>query len=225
MGGNSMAKASPNQIEYLKNLGFKGGAKLTDAEASDKIDELLEPEKRTGCKLPCPLCGGIITKRPRFKKKCPHCGELLHHVCGKLVTPEQAAESRGAAMDARENWRGEVRMERDAEWFAMSREAAEMDIQFLRDNPDDFKGVRVSVGKACRAAAPVKHREFIPTARLIREPELLPPYPGVCRRETCECEFEEVPGKAQGLPAAPQSSGCVVVLLALVIVAALAASI
>jgi hypothetical protein len=239
-----MSKATGNQIEFLKNLGFKGGAKLTFEQATAKIDELLEREKQTGCPLTCPGCGAAIAKRPKVSVLCKGCGVKLRHVCGRLYTPDQ--------LDAREE-------QRQAEFDQQEQK------QFLRDGlkntkddiRDDLKsnremqrqdcgpivvGYRIVIGEACFAAMD-RNGAFVPLELAAERPDLLPPYKDSCRYDTCDCRTEYIaPGDPPGSkmlnadgsfspiprqlskPSSP-SSGCVVVLLALVIVAALAAGI
>ena len=81
-------------------------------------------------------------------------------------------------------------------WFAWRRGLTMMTFQWVASNagfPGEpiFAGFMIKVGKACNGARQY-HKAFLPLQVAVNNPDLLPPYYGICMPDTCECEFEEV---------------------------------
>jgi hypothetical protein len=82
--------ATSRQMQYLRQLGYKGGDKLTKQQASQLIDRLLADEKASGKTFPCPYCKAKFGPRPKREKKCPSCGNTIIHLSGKFYTQSDA---------------------------------------------------------------------------------------------------------------------------------------
>lgn len=179
-------------------------------------------------KAKCPSCRKAIDKRPRKLTPCPHCGVPIRLASdGKMYTEAGLAE-RAAKEDAREDAREQK------EWF---RDTRKENVEDVRDtareekrhrkefNEPLFAGFRILVGPACQGASD-RHGAFVPLEVAAENPDLLPPFPGVCHSDTCECRIETVAASdrvpaglkvlnADGTSYRAKKAGCLSVLLLL----------
>ena len=192
-----MKPATRRQIEYLRNLGYKGEWNLSATQAIQWIDWMLGEEERTGtCTLKCPYCKAPLPKRPkRTAAKCSKCKRRFYHLAGKLYT-----ENRKAERDQNEQHRDHQ------EWLKESRQMVRDDVrdcvetekEFSRDmracggvDPmEEMVGFVIRIGPDCHQS---RHLDglLVPLADAKSDPALLPPYPS-CVEATCGCTFDPV---------------------------------
>jgi len=76
-------------------------------------------------------------------------------------------------------------------WFREEGRYAKTEIQQARDSDGAIAGFRIRIGPACDGAKKY-HGAFLPTQVAVKNPELLPPYEGICQYGKCKCEVEEL---------------------------------
>ena len=177
-----MGNVTTRQKQYLRRLGHKEVANLTKEKASELIEQLLEKERQSGKQFACPYCKGKFGPRPKRRtKKCPHCGETIYHIVGKLYTKDGAE-----ALN-------------QAEWFKEQRSLVRETIRedwkeenaFRREfNDQEHVGYFVTAGCNCPHAKKVEGL-LILLEDAKKHPDMLPPY-DECRYNSCECDYDSV---------------------------------
>jgi hypothetical protein len=137
----------------------------------------------------------------------------------------------------RENAEDRERKAEQREWLRETRRDMREDLKdtFREDKQHrrEFKeplwgGVRIIIGPSCEAAAD-RHGAYVPLDVAIKNPDLLPPYDGICEFDSCECRIESVSAteivptglkvlNADGTWYRTKKSGCFSVLLLAAIV-------
>lgn len=173
--------ATSRQMQFLRQLGYMDGQKLTKQQASQLIDKLLAEEKASGKTFPCPYCKAKFGPRPKREKKCPSCGKTIIHLSGKFYTQEQA----------------DSKFQKD--WLKESRQGTKREVS------DDWKeerkyrkefGEPLIVGYSITAGPECPHAKRLEGLIVLIEdaydnPDLLPPFEE-CKHDLCECEFSAV---------------------------------
>lgn len=219
-----MNKITSRQKQFLGTLGHKDVAQLTKEQASQLIDRLLNVEKQSGKTFPCPYCRKPFGPRPKRTKKCPHCGQIIYHICGKFLTESKVGDLN------------------QKEWFKEERSNVKENIRDDWRDEQEFRreckekhtiGYLLKIGPNCTDASHLQGL-LVTLEDAKANPDMLPPY-DCCRYDTCECDYEpvsadEVPKRTrvaelvQRTPKQSQKSGClglVLFLLLLVTVCAL----
>jgi hypothetical protein len=168
-------------MQFLRQLGHKGGDKLTKQQASQLIDKLLAEEKASGKTFPCPYCKAKFGPRPKREKKCPSCGNTIIHLSGKFYTQSEADSK------YQKDWLKESRQDVKEE----VREEWKEERQFRKEFGEPMiVGYSINAGPSCPHA---KHLEglLVLIEDAYDNPDLLPPF-DECKHDTCECEYTTV---------------------------------
>lgn len=173
--------ATSRQMQFLRQLGYKDGQKLTKQQASQLIDKLLAEEKASGKTFPCPYCKAKFGPRPKREKKCPSCGNAIIHLSGKFYTQEQA----------------DTKYQKD--WLKDSRQDAKREVSDEWKEERKYRkefGEPLIVGYSITAGPNCPHANHLQGLLVLVEdaydnPDLLPPFEE-CRHDHCECEFTTV---------------------------------
>lgn len=77
------------------------------------------------------------------------------------------------------------------QWIREGRENAKRQIKHAQGSDGFVVGFRILIGNQCKAARPY-NQAFLPIHVARKHPELIPPYEGICRFESCDCDIEDV---------------------------------
>jgi hypothetical protein len=170
--------ATPRQMQFLRQLGYKDSAKLTKQQASQLIERMLAEEKASGKTFPCPYCKAKFGPRPKREKKCPSCGNTIVQLSGKFYTQAEA----------------DSKYQKD--WLKESRQYAKSQVREEWKEERKFRkefGEPLIVGYSITAGPQCPHTKRLEGLLVLIEDaydstDLLPPFDS-CKHDTCECEF------------------------------------